>query len=70
MALKIVFAGAGSSVFAKNIIGDCMRREPMQEAHFALYDIDAGRLRESKSMLATLNANINGGRATTGCAWK
>jgi alpha-galactosidase len=61
---KITFMGAGSTVFAKNILGDSMLRESLQDAHIALYDIDATRLRESKSMLDTLNHNINQDRAT------
>ena len=60
---KITFMGAGSTVFAKNVLGDCMLREAMFDAHIALYDIDATRLRESKRMLDTLNKNINQGRA-------
>ena len=61
---KITFMGAGSTVFAKNVLGDCMLRESLQNSHIALYDIDATRLRESKSMLDTLNHNINQDRAT------
>lgn len=60
---KIVFMGAGSTVFAKNILGDSFCSEPLQKAHVALYDIDAERLHESKMMIENLNANINGGRA-------
>lgn len=62
--VKITFIGAGSTVFAKNILGDCMRSEPLSEAHIALYDIDAERLTDSRLMVENLNASINGGRAT------
>jgi alpha-galactosidase len=61
---KITFMGAGSTVFAKNILGDSMCSEALCDSHIALYDIDGGRLRESKLMLDALNANINGSRAT------
>lgn len=61
---KITFMGAGSTVFAKNVLGDCMCRESLSDSHFALYDIDADRLKESEMMLNTLNKNINQGRAT------
>ena len=61
--MKITFIGAGSTVFVKNIIGDCMLAEPLRDATVALYDIDAQRLQESKAMLDTLNGNINAGRA-------
>jgi alpha-galactosidase len=40
-----------------------MCREALQEAEFALYDIDNQRLKESAKMLGTLNKNINKGRA-------
>ena len=60
---KITFMGAGSTVFAKNVLGDCMLRESLQDAHSALYDVDATRLHESKRMLDTLNRNINQKRA-------
>ncbi len=60
---KITFMGAGSTVFVKNIIGDSMLTPALQDSEIALYDIDAARLKESKSMLETLNKNVNGGRA-------
>ncbi|MEI6212010.1 MAG: alpha-glucosidase/alpha-galactosidase [bacterium] len=60
---KITFLGAGSTVFAKNVLGDCLTRDSLRDSHIALYDIDATRLRESKRMLDTLNNNINQGRA-------
>ena len=60
---KIAFMGAGSTVFAKSVLGDSMLTEPLEDAHVALYDIDGTRLKESKMMLDTLNANINQGRA-------
>jgi alpha-galactosidase len=60
---KITFMGAGSSVFAKNILGDSMLSPALHDAEIALYDIDAWRLRESKKMLENLNRNINKKRA-------
>jgi alpha-galactosidase len=60
---KITFLGAGSTVFAENVLGDSMLAEPLFDAHIALYDIDAVSLRESRRMLKTLNKNINEGRA-------
>ncbi len=61
---KITFMGAGSTVFARNIIGDCMLTDALCASHVALYDIDAPRLEESRLMLETLNRNINSSRAT------
>lgn len=60
---KIAFLGAGSTVFAKNVLGDVMLTPALRDAHIALYDIDGARLKESKAMLETLNDNVNGGRA-------
>lgn len=61
---KITFIGAGSTVFAKNVLGDCMLTEALRDAHIALYDIDEKRLAESEVMLKTMNSNINDNRAT------
>lgn len=61
---KIAFMGAGSTVFVRNVLGDCMCREALKDSHFALYDIDGQRLKESEFILKTLNANINDNRAT------
>ncbi len=62
---KITFMGAGSTVFAKNILGDCLATPALREnLHIALYDIDAERLHDSRLMLDNLNRNINEGRAT------
>ncbi|RED54428.1 alpha-glucosidase/alpha-galactosidase [Cohnella lupini] len=60
---KITFIGAGSSIFAKNILGDCMRTPSLENAHMALYDINDERLGQSEKMLQNLNHNL-GGRAT------
>ena len=35
---KITFLGAGSSIFAKNVLGDCMRVEALQDFEIALFD--------------------------------
>ena len=61
---KITFMGAGSTVFAKNVIGDSMLTPSLRDFEFALYDIDAERLEESYIMVSALNKNINEGRAT------
>ena len=61
--VKIAFMGAGSTVFARNVLGDCMCTPVLQDAHIALYDIDAGRLEDSEIILKALNHNINEDRA-------
>ncbi|MBR2626532.1 MAG: alpha-glucosidase/alpha-galactosidase [Lentisphaeria bacterium] len=60
---KITFMGAGSTVFAKNVLGDCLCREALKDADIALYDIDAERLKESEYVIGALNKNINDSRA-------
>ncbi|HZK38803.1 MAG TPA: alpha-glucosidase/alpha-galactosidase [Clostridia bacterium] len=61
--MKITFMGAGSSIFAKNVLGDSMCSEALRESEIALYDIDAKRLEESYIMVKALNNNINENRA-------
>jgi alpha-galactosidase len=60
---KIVFLGAGSTVFAKNVLGDCMWTPALQNSDISLYDIDAVRLEQSLQLLEALNQKINNGRA-------
>ncbi|MFD2613311.1 alpha-glucosidase/alpha-galactosidase [Paenibacillus gansuensis] len=48
---KITFLGAGSTVFAKNLLGDCMQTPALQGFEIAIFDIDAERLRDSELML-------------------
>ncbi|MBM7542044.1 alpha-glucosidase/alpha-galactosidase [Amphibacillus cookii] len=55
---KLTFLGAGSTVFAKNILGDCMEVEALQDFEFALFDIDLVRLEDSESMLKNLKKNL------------
>jgi len=61
---KITFMGAGSTVFAKNVLGDALLTDSLRDSHIALYDIDPARVEESKMMMDTLNANVNANRAT------
>lgn len=61
--LKITFLGAGSTVFAKNVLGDCMLTPALCESEIALYDIDKERLADSYNMLCAINENCNEGRA-------
>ena len=61
--MKITFMGAGSTIFARNVIGDCMCTPALCESEFALYDIDEQRLKESEIILSAINRNINEGKA-------
>lgn len=60
---KITFIGAGSSIFVKNVIGDCMRTKALEDIHVALVDIDAKRLKQSEILLRNLN-EVLGNKAT------
>ena len=60
---KIAFIGAGSTVFAKNVLGDVLSTPALCKSHIALYDIDARRLKESEAMLNSINSNCNDGNA-------
>lgn len=60
---KITFMGAGSTVFVRNVIGDCMCTPALCESEIALYDIDAKRLQESEIILNAINKNVNSSKA-------
>ena len=53
--LKTTFMGAGSTVFVRNVIGDCMCTPALRDAQIALYDIDAERLKDSEIILNAQN---------------
>ena len=61
--IKITFMGAGSTVFVRNVLGDCMCTPALCESEMALYDIDAKRLEESRVILEAMNKNVNEGKA-------
>jgi alpha-galactosidase len=60
---KIVFIGAGSIIFAKNLIGDCLLTDCLQDSEIALVDINQKHLQLSYEMICNLNDVINQGRA-------
>ena len=59
---KITFMGAGSTVFARNVLGDCMCTPSLCESEIALYDIDPERLEESYIIITAMNNTVNGGK--------
>lgn len=61
--LKIAFLGAGSTIFARNVLGDVMCTPALCQCEIALYDIDETRLQESEKILQTINKNVNENRA-------
>ncbi|MBQ2780386.1 MAG: alpha-glucosidase/alpha-galactosidase [Clostridia bacterium] len=58
--VKITFMGAGSTIFARNVIGDCMCSESLRDSVFALYDIDGERLEESRTILEAMRVTMGG----------
>jgi alpha-galactosidase len=55
---KIALIGAGSVVFAKNLIGDILSFPELADAHIALMDIDAGRLHTAERMTRKVAAAL------------
>lgn len=51
---KITFLGAGSTVFAKNVLGDVMLTPALQDFEIALFDIDHERLSDSERILQNI----------------
>ena len=58
--MKLTFMGGGSTVFARNLIGDCLCVESLRDSVFALYDIDAQRLEESRVILEAMKKEKGG----------
>jgi alpha-galactosidase len=52
---KITFIGAGSTVFARNVLGDCMCTPVLKDSEIALYDINGERLKESEKIISAIN---------------
>lgn len=62
--IKITFIGAGSTIFAKNVLGDCLLCDSIKnDVEIALYDIDGERLSDSDLLINALNEKYNGGKA-------
>ena len=64
--MKITFMGAGSTIFVRRVIGDCMCIDSLKDSTFALYDIDATRLEESRVILEAIR-NAKGGFGKVEC---
>ena len=58
---KITFIGAGSTIFMKNILGDCLHFEALRDASFTLMDINATRLAESELVARKMIAAMGTG---------
>jgi len=60
---KIAFIGAGSVVFAKNLLGDVLSFPALADAHIALMDVDGERLHVAERMANKVAAAL-GARPT------
>jgi len=60
---KISFLGAGSTIFAKAVLGDCLHVPSLRDAHITLIDIDPVRLQDSQTMISNINRTL-GANAT------
>ncbi len=58
--MKITLMGAGSTVFTRRVVGDCLSLESLRDSVFALYDIDPVRLEESRVILTALQKTMGG----------
>ncbi len=58
--MKLTFIGAGSTVFARNVIGDCILTPELGDFDVCLFDIDPQRLDESYQILCNINTTANG----------
>ncbi|MCL1845766.1 MAG: alpha-glucosidase/alpha-galactosidase [Defluviitaleaceae bacterium] len=63
---KITYLGAGSTVFARNILGDCMATDALGDCEIALYDIDGQRLKESEVIIRAICEGLGGRAKITG----
>lgn len=62
--MKITIMGAGSSVFVKNFLGDCLLTDSIKNnLELALYDINGTRLKESMALIEAINNKYNEGNA-------
>ena len=55
---KITFIGAGSTVFAKNLLGDILSFPELAGSTISLFDIDAERLRTSENVARKLATRL------------
>lgn len=60
---KVAFIGAGSTVFAKNLMGDILSFPELADSTISLMDIDQNRLRTSEAVAHKINETL-GANAT------
>jgi len=59
MSAKIAFIGAGSTVFAKNLMGDILSYPELQDSTLSLFDINDERLNTSAIVANQINTTLN-----------
>ena len=57
--VKIAMVGAGSVEFCKKLVNDILFFESLKEAHIALMDIDAGRLKTTQEVMENMREQHN-----------
>ena len=55
---KICLIGAGSTVFAQNILGDILSNPELADSEIALFDIDSERLSTSEIMTTRIGSTL------------
>ena len=56
---KITFIGAGSTIFAKNLMGDILSFPELADSTLTLHDIDQARLRTSEIVAHKIAETLN-----------
>lgn len=66
--MRITFLGAGSTIFSRNVLGDCMASKTLVEdgLDIALYDVSATRLSESERIIRAIDKGLNAKANITG----
>ena len=64
MAIKITFLGAGSSVFVRNVLGDCIIHPELEDLTFALYDKGFPQNQDAMILFIKLDGEIAVGICT------
>ena len=59
---RIVFIGAGSVEFTRNLLGDILAFPELAEAEIVLHDINAERLETAEAMAKWTNEAVGGAR--------
>ena len=57
--IKLTIIGAGSAVFAKNIVVDLLHISSFKNMHISLMDIDEKRLKLAKELVDTVSTKLN-----------